>query len=439
MRGFVDMAWRHTYGPRVDLLMRGVALSIVLFAWKAYNTATWEEMTGPGALWLHGLCGVSATILLLGPRPLLLWASGLLAIRCMVSNHLPDEPMLWFQAVEWPLYVVVPLTTAWLARERDVVASFRVAGAVAMGFAGFHKLNTDFFEPDVTCNVLADRLTAWWGIPPMVHAWVTPGVIVAMELSLPLFLWWRPRLGMLFACALLAQFVGIGASALSIVVFVCSLSFLDEEDHLALRAVGPRLLVWAIPAVALSGLLYRGPWSWPQYGFSHGVIGGVAVVLVLRLARSGRGRPAQLFAGRSAWIGVLAVLWCLNCLAPYSGLKFQYSFSMLANLRVDDARHNSLVFPRWMRLTEHDPYVHVTGASYWRDGRRLTGGWVQPGLYTPYELRKQARIAAEVGEELVIVGTYRGRPVDLAQALTLPPAHLFQRQLALEGPQPCMH
>lgn len=40
-----------------------------------------------------------------------------------------------------------------------------------------------------------------------------------------------------------------------------------------------------------------------------------------------------------------ACFWLLNGFAPYLSLKFNYSFAMLSNLRVDDARWNHLVIP----------------------------------------------------------------------------------------------
>jgi len=52
-------------------------------------------------------------------------------------------------------------------------------------------------------------------------------------------------------------------------------------------------------------------------------------------------------AGPGRWVvwAVVAV-WLLNGFSPYLGLKFNYSFAMLANLRVDNARCNHLLIPR---------------------------------------------------------------------------------------------
>ena len=55
------------------------------------------------------------------------------------------------------------------------------------------------------------------------------------------------------------------------------------------------------------------------------------------------------------WILILTI----NGFAPYLGLKFNYSFAMLSNLRVDDARWNHLFVPKGLRISEHDDFIHV--------------------------------------------------------------------------------
>jgi hypothetical protein len=158
------------------------------------------------------------------------------------------------------------------------------------------------------------------------------------------------------------------------------------------------------------------------------------------LLRDGTGRHAAFAPERRGVLGAAVLLWLLNGLAPYSGLKFQYSFAMLSNLRVDDDRHNSLLFPRWMRWAD-DPYVHVDAARY-RDassGRVLSGGEVVADLYTPHELVVQGEVARSVGEVLEWSGRWRGRRVTHADVHTLPPARLFRDRLTKGAPQQCVH
>lgn len=397
-----------------------------------------ELLTSPGAWILHGLVLCAVALLTTGVRRAWLVAAGLLALRAMVANHRPEEPLLWFPAAEWPLFVALPWCGL-LASAAPIQDAFRIAGVAALGFAGLHKLNTDYFDAEVTCNRLSDRLSEWWALPGALHDWVSPTVVVVFELGAPVLLLTAPRLGVLFALLLLLQFTGIGATALSLMIGTCVLAWLPSEDLDGMRGRAWLVGLAALPAIGLSAQLYRGPWSWNQYALAHGVFGPLLLFAAWRLLTAGPGRPTNPLQSRPRLLTVVALAWLLNGLAPYSGLKFQYSFAMLSNLRVDDARHNSLLFPASLRLTPHDPYVHLRSATYLDTrGRPLSGGFVRPGLWAPDELSRQVRIAADVGERLVLQGTYAGREVTEADLPALPPASLFQKHLT-PGRQECVH
>jgi hypothetical protein len=416
-------------------LYRLHATAIVLFGLKTYASAPWDLWIAPGAWVLHGLCAACAVLWFLGPRPWLLAVIGLLGVRAMVSNHLPDEPLLWFPAVEWPLFVVIPLCGVVLRSEAGVRGAFQLGSAAALGFAGLHKLNGDYFDPVVTCNRLSERLSEWWHLPTAAHAWVTPLVVVVFELGAPFLLLAAPRLGVVFALILLGHFTMIGATALSLVIAVGVLAFLDADDLAAIRS-RPWLVVFGLPGVLASAALYRGPWSWPQYGATHGLFAILLAAAVWRLSQAG---PGRFRVPREPLLLLVALGWLVNGLLPYTGLKFQYSFSMLANLRLDDDRHNSFVFPAAVRLTDHDPYVHVESAAYIDRRGRVRQRDVRSGLYTPEELRRHRELAEGVGEKLRLRGTYAGRPVTEADLDALPAAPLFQKHLTRGRPQECVH
>jgi len=427
-------------GPGARWLFAGYGVAAAFFAGKTYASAPAELLTAPGAWVLHAWALASVIVAVVGPYRGLLGLVTALAVRAVISNHLPDEPLLWFPAAEWPLFVMLP-AVGMLARDDDeVVGHFRLAGLAALAFAGLHKINGDYFDPVVTCNRLSSRLSTWWALPEAAHGWVTPQVVIALELGTPLLLLWVPRLGVVVALAMLMHFVSIGATALSTVIGVCCLAFLDDRDRQALTAMWPVGLVPAAAAVVASGLLYQGPWSWPQYGVCHGLFAAALSGAAWRLLRRGPADRATVLHGRRLLQGA-AVWWLVNGLAPYSGVKFQYSFAMLSNLRVDDDRHNAWLFPRWLRLTTHDPYVHVTSATYRdrRTGRVLTGGVVQPDLWAPQELAEQLEVADQIGERLELRGTFRGEPVTEADVPALPAAPLFQDRLTAGAPQQCVH
>ncbi len=433
-------------GPVSRLLFGGYATAVLLFVLKTYASALGNQpehlLEAPGAWVLHALAASAAALLVAGPCPLLLLLSGTIALRSVLSNHIAEEPLLWFPAAEWPLFVALPFAGLLGIRGGDeaVRSAFRIAGMAALFFAGFHKLNTDFFDPTVTCNRLVERLSTWWALPASLHAWVRPGVVVAMELTAPLLCVLAPRLGALFSVAMLLHFTAIGATALSSIIAVCCVAALPSADFQTIRTLRVPMVLAGIASAITSALLYRGPWSWPQYGLTHALFGATLFFLSVRLVRAGPGRMDDPFAVARIPLGFFALAWLLNGFAPYTGIKFQYSFAMLSNLRVDDDRHNSLLIPRWLRLTAHDPYVHVDRATYRdRTGRPLRGGAVRPDLWAPYELIRQRTIARDVGETLHIRGTWKGRPITEAALDDLPPAHLFQKRLTRGGPQQCVH
>ena len=426
-------------GEGARFLFAGYGVAAAFFAGKTYASAPAELLTAPGAWVLHGWALSALVAAIVGPRRGLLGLTALLAIRAVVSNHLVDEPLLWFPAAEWPLFVALPLVGA-LARDDDeVIGGFRIAAVAALFFAGLHKINADYFDPVVSCHRLSARLSTWWALPEVTHAWVTPHVVVALEIGTPLLLLLAPRAGVLLALLMLSHFVSIGATALSTVIAVSCLAFLHDSDRRALVSAWPLALVPAAAGVVASGLLYQGPWSWPQYGACHGLFAAMISGAAWRLWVAGPGVRTGVRLRRPL-LAVAAVAWLLNGLAPYSGLKFQYSFAMLSNLRVDDDRHNAWLFPSALRL-RHDPYVHVRSATYRRaaTGQPLSGGYVQPDLWTPGALVEQLDKAEQIGEVLSLRGTWGGREITEADLRGLPPAPLFQHRLTLAAPQQCVH
>ena len=149
-----------------------------------------------------------------------------------------------------------------------------------------------------------------------------------------------------------------------------------------------------------------------------------------------------------------AVVLFLNGAAPYLGMKFEYSFAMLSNLRVDDARWNHVLVPRWVRLTKNDAFVHLRKFRVDQppSTRAKAIKPLSPALHVPWvvadrlnELR-QSQPGANLELDLTFAGrafSFAGRADDPAvkQWLATLPAknRFFQNQLALEGPQGCCH
>ncbi|MFY0534156.1 hypothetical protein [Nannocystis pusilla] len=136
----------------------------------------------------------------------------------------------------------------------------------------------------------------------------------------------------------------------------------------ALRRRGLWLALAGLVLLAISHSLYRGPNNWAIFAVFQVVLLLAACLAAVGLRDAAgawsfapRRSRLRLPGGphhRSFAVATIALLLALGS-SPYLGLKYRYSFAMLSNLRVDDARWNSLVVPRQLRLTRHDPFVHV--------------------------------------------------------------------------------
>ncbi len=396
---------------------------------------------------------------------------------------------LSFIADEFLLYLVVPglalvCIAAGARRERtagayaDAVADdtfaacCRVLVVGGMAFAALHKMNEDFFDPAVSCMSLHARLARWWDVPGIE---ITEGVravhVVLVEALSPAVLLVSPVVGMLYTLAMLQPFAHIGPGAFAGTVIATSLGFLRAEDERVVRPFLRRAWPWLAAAwivlLPLSWRAYRGELPWlPFFTFDAvalGVAASLVALLVSRLREDGR----SLLRGPLSGIGAsclaaiplaVAVLLLVNNMTPYLGAKYRLSFAMLSNLRADSGRWNHWIFPRWLHLPAHDPFLRVTEVRITdREGRLRPpprrevrdGGVLTVGTFAPYSFARRVDGHRRGGDEFDVSFTYRGAPYRFERALSddafgafvdaLPARRLFQAKLSLDGPQRCVH
>ena len=130
---------------------------------------------------------------------------------------------------------------------------------------------------------------------------------------------------------------------------------------------------------------------------------------------------------------------------------------MLSNLRVDDARWNHLLIPKWVRLTKHDGFFQVLEAKVKHGSNeeaKIKGAVrLKPGLFSPQAFHDEMKRLRDLrgSVELVILLEYQGRAYDyqgmvddlkfavFLDALPQPHGHWLHNYLAAEGPQGCKH
>jgi hypothetical protein len=318
------------------------------------------------------------------------------------------------------------------------VSLFRVVVLCFMFWAAFHKLNADFFNPQVSCSFLP--------YPPLGRrlllanesvAQLVPFVGFLGEAGVSLLLLFYPRVGVAFTLVVMSVIGHGGPTPICTLVVVASLSFLQRGDAAIMLAGWRRY--WLPSTAALVGLLIlsslffprRRPWL--EYFFFELATGGVLFSYVHVLAEEIRQRwsdpsraemlrrfpkpdlhsdpvlPSVRWARALLLVTVLASV--VNGLTPYLGLKYRMSFGMFANLRADDDRWNSLLVPRWFYLRDHDPFVHVTKATLGLptagekvDSRRI----LSEGLFTSTEMQRRIIYMQRVGIRAGLQFSYAG-------------------------------
>ena len=378
---------------RTQLLFRGYGLCVFLTTLHQYHWSEQLDRRSIAPSWdvlqrhltarpveEHLVSAAALALLILGARGAVLLVAAV-SMALLVRLNMA-EPWL-FPAVEYVLFAVLPvlgvaaIAGEWLRAmltrspcdvraehvDRTVVACFRVGFLTTMGFATLHKLNTDFLDPTTSCeNVIAGWLAENWGwVGTLVQRVGSPWATVLVEggVSLLVVVW--PAVGIVAVSGFFLMLGLVGAPSTAGIVMVMSWAFVDDGALVRVRpyrrviAVGTGLTVAVVAALLMRG--YQGT------ALSREMIvlvvtlavvpAGVALALVWAGQAGGAATLAPPAAG-SRWLtrGIplgATIMLVANGMAPYLGLRFNYSFAMWSNLRADQHRWNSLIVPSWVQ------------------------------------------------------------------------------------------
>lgn len=395
----------------------------------------WGPLVWVPALWVMFRPGsLRAFVALLVGQSAQVWLHGF----ARVSNH-------WF----FVTFVNVTILTAlaglvlarrWRGSTDDLQSSlFQAFGPVVRlelllmyGFSTLHKLNSDFFNPALSCGTSHyGQIAAHLPVLPTGDWLAWPLILgtVAVEGGIPLLLLFgRTRLyGLLLGWAF--HFVlGAGAPFLffnfSAMVYAVYFLFAPFDFWTALTpdrfrsAVGQRAVRFVRGAVlrrtlqgavltlgvfmAAAYLLDKGIHTGPQRALLYSVgrwsfvayaLGLIAVFLAVT-------RTSAVFAAtrgltsllpRPAFMALFPVLLLFNGLNPYLGLKTQSAFAMYSNLRTEGGESNHFLLPVAMQIAPHQrDAVQVVASSDLALSRVAKGGL----HITYFELRRMTSSAA---------------------------------------------
>ena len=355
------------------------------------------------------------------------------------------------------------------SRWSAVFTNFTAAGQGALlvmyAFGVFHKINTDFLNPETSCAV-----ALWQHMPeplrwldgPLVHhatiygTFIVEGAIVLMLLT--------PRLrhygivaGILFhvLLALSGYAMYITFTMLSISLHALFLSGEGAERIVASRGIRLLRVRLINPLYAAVGLLLIAGLALAAALEEYSLVTALALPLVLPfcvlVVRHGRStQPLLQLRGtgrnRAAIVigTVVTVLFFANCAMPYLGLKSAQAVNMFANLRLEGGVSNHLILPHPpgpFGYLEDIAVIEDAGGDAGLEGFRRGGYAI---VY--YDLLVRLQHAAP---DLVVSFTRGGRlyenvsAADLSDdmAALLHPAWFRKwfhfQPAALERPEPC--
>ncbi|MFB6373507.1 MAG: hypothetical protein ABEN55_10415, partial [Bradymonadaceae bacterium] len=338
------------------------------------------------------------------------------------------------------------------------------------GFAFFHKLNADFFDPQYSCAVYGLReVTDYWHLPAFEMSASTGrllpiGILMAEGGIAVLHLLRYRRIAWTVAVAFHIFLTFTMAPAFVFVMAVGHVAFVTHDDLAGFRNMlarwGPWLIVIAA-VVTVASLRRHG--TLPEYTMipREFLLWGVLALLVTTFPPwSAEARARRTVRRPSTWFAralppVFAVLFALNCALPYLGLQYQHTAAMVSNLRIDRGCWNHLVVPESARL--QDPYIRVEEVYFGEPGRDPEyEKIVREQLWSPPQIRQMRRNwCSPANRPFYLKGTYKGESFeieDLCAGEPLPFGEFrvfgiavfgdllrFQKNLMRECPQTCIH
>ncbi|MEV0201036.1 hypothetical protein [Nonomuraea sp. NPDC050691] len=220
-----------------------------------------------------------------------------------------------------------------------------------------HKLNRDYFDPRLSCGSgllmeYALRLGASpRRVPRRLSMAVSAAVVVAEFGAATGLVLGVHTVWVLAAAVVMHAFLGFaGHAQFSLIMLGGLLSFVEAESLWPLSAPGlcALLIGSGVLAATLGG--FRGFRLRYVALLNSAVLAGASLWCLLTVLAPGAGQAGGTWAltfGHAPYAtACLVALYLVNGLAPYLGLKFDFSMAMFSNLRPDRRNHFLLPIPR---------------------------------------------------------------------------------------------
>jgi predicted DCC family thiol-disulfide oxidoreductase YuxK len=333
-------------------------LHVLVYAWQ-YGAAMWLTT------WAVAPLGVA---LLFFPQSRRIF---LALLACMSVDAVRQMPTLSNHTILKNTFLLgLLLSGTWHAlrggKWRDFLYDAAPIGRAALCvmyiFGVFHKINTDFLDPAVSCATALWQqmppLLSWLDFPAVYYVAIY-GTLIVESVILCCLLIPRARhagivCGIAFHSLLALSGYAIYAP-FSTLTIALHLLFLDREG--ARRIVESRfwqrlMTQFRSPSGLAIFVIWLAGLSWLAYTGDFGGVGvlWLPIVGLLCYAILKHGNAAPIRGGGRIlwsplwWLNAISVLFLLNCFSPYLGLKTAQSMNMFANLRLEAGFSNHLIF-----------------------------------------------------------------------------------------------
>lgn len=330
-----------------------VLLGLFLLSILMHHTESWDSPERA----LYSM--LFATLFLVAEkRRKVLFVVGILPLALSYVDRFPNlanhsNLSLFLIAVLWP-FTVLHLRRDSSTRYQDLIKTLRLTAFFVYFFAAFHKCNSDFFDPAVSCA--NDKLKDYYELFPwFLSSYLSsikalmPFVAFSVEVFVPLALA-IPKLrsiGIIFQVVVHCILAPVGFVDFSALGLVFTWAYVEPSKLSSTNAISNfrRLgLLLVILAAAL------GFFRWDPQRAVYGSLEGVVFSLVSLLFLVRVVLPALSLSPLAAPKGFIwrlsLVILVLFGASNYLGLRTAGTFSMFSNLRTEGEHTNHLLLPR---------------------------------------------------------------------------------------------
>ena len=261
----------------------------------------------------------------------------------------------------------------------------RLAVLLLYFFAVFHKLNADWFDPEVSCGRVfyaAQRSRLPFLPDSTTIDLAAIYLAIGIEATIPLLLAFRRTrhagilVGMIFHWLLgfnpHSPFYNFSAMLVAVfALFAAPELVADSADRLGRRRV--QLFSWGLASI-FAGCALIGQRRFNQvidlphfmilFWAAYGAVLLAVFGLLLQRWNPAPQDPARFFALPQPVLALLPIVVVLNGLMPYLGLKTTATWAMFSNLRTEGGRSNHWLVPASVQMFDYQrDLVRVTQSS----------------------------------------------------------------------------